>query len=122
MKRKFRRLGRALAYLRQQLSFNKGERAFFDQFAQARPRGRAPARPVIAVQAVAADLFYFGIFGELVSSLRRARAVRVDAIATQSLAVAESHSWLAFAGLRLALNPLLVGKWLRLYRSRSRRT
>lgn len=117
MKRNFRRLGRALAYLRQQLSFNKGERAFFDQFAQARPRGRAPARPVIAVQAVAADLFYFGIFGELVSSLRRARAVRVDAIATQSLAVAESHSWLAFAGLRLALNPLLVGKWLRLYRS-----
>jgi hypothetical protein len=117
MKRIIHRLARGVLYLCRQLSCSSDERAFMDRFLKTRLRRSPVAQPLVAVQAVTDDLFFLGLFGEIAEALRVFRAVRLEAIATQSLNVAESSSWFAFAGLRLALNPLLVRKWLGLYRS-----
>jgi hypothetical protein len=117
MNRTFTRLGRAMAYLRRQLSFDATQRAFFERLKKAQRLSRATPRDVIAVQCVTDDIYYLGLFGQIAASLRETGDVRVDQIATQSLNVSEVQSPFAFAALRLVLNTLLVGKWVRLYRA-----
>jgi hypothetical protein len=69
------------------------------------------------VQCVTDDMFYFGVFGQLVAALRKQRPVRVEQLVTHSLNVAECQSPAAFLAGRWALNVLLTRKWIRLYRS-----
>lgn len=77
----------------------------------------APASaPLVLVQCVE-DPYYFGLFGQIVSSLRVQRAVRVEQFVLRSANVGEADSWWRFIGLRLVLNKLLNQKWTRLYSS-----
>jgi hypothetical protein len=71
---------------------------------------------VILVQCVE-DPYYFGLFGQIVSSLRDKDAMRVEQFVLRSLNVGESRSWITFLRSRLVGNALMNYKWVRLYRS-----
>lgn len=63
------------------------------------------------------DAYYFGIFGQLASSLRAKHGMRVEQYVLRSLNAGESRSMRAFLFFRLCINPLLSLKWVRLYQS-----
>ena len=73
-------------------------------------------RRVILVQC-AEDLFYLGLFGLIVSSLREQQSVRVEQYVLRSLREGESRSLFALVASRCVINPLLNFKWVRLYKS-----
>lgn len=80
---------------------------------------RIPHRPssldVVLVQCVE-DLYYFGLFGQIISSLRERRSVRVEQFVLKSLRVGESKSIIKFFAYRFASRPL-GKKWVGLYNS-----
>lgn len=74
------------------------------------------AAPLVLVQCVE-DPYYFGLFGQIVSSLRVDGPVRAEQFVLRSANVGEADSWGKFIGLRLVLNKILNQKWTRLYSS-----
>lgn len=70
---------------------------------------------VVLVQCVE-DLYYFGLFGQIISSLRGRRPIRVEQFVLKSLRVGESSSPIKFFGYRF-INGLLGSKWTGLYNS-----
>ena len=100
--------------LRKHLVLDPQQNSLFQYFRSThRP---SPARSVVLVQCVE-DLFYFGLFGQIVSSLREKQSIRVEQFVLRSLNVGESKSFFTFINKRLVKNPLLSHKWIRLYRS-----
>ena len=101
--------------LRERLSFDPRERSLYEYFRgpQRRP---APDRSVVLVQCVE-DLYYFALFGQIVSSLRERQPIRVEQFVLHSLNLGEAKSFLTFAKSRLIANALHNRKWVRLYRS-----
>ncbi len=75
-----------------------------------------PTIAVVVVQCVE-DPFYFGLFGQIVSSMRERQSVRVDQFVLRSLNVGEFDSVWKFTKLRLISNRLLNRKWIGLYKS-----
>jgi len=73
-------------------------------------------KEVVLVQCVE-DLYYFGLFGQIVSSLREKNAIRVEQYVLRSLRVGEAKSLFTFIVSRLFINPLHSFKWIRLYGS-----
>ena len=71
---------------------------------------------VMVVQCVE-DPFYFGLFGQIASSLREHQPVRVDQFVLRSLNVGEFDSVWKFIKLRLISNHLTNCKWVGLYKS-----
>jgi hypothetical protein len=80
------------------------------------PRAAGLSKEVVLVQCVE-DLYCFGLFGQIVSSLRETQSVRVDQYVLRSLRVGESDSLLTFTISRLCINLLHSFKWVRLYQS-----
>lgn len=75
-----------------------------------------PSVDVVLVQCVE-DLYYFGVFGRIISSLREQRPIRAEQFVLRSLRVGESKSLLGFISFRLFINRLAGGKWVSLYNS-----
>jgi len=71
---------------------------------------------VVLVQCVE-DAYYFGLFGQIASSLREKGSVRIEQFVLRSLSVGEFRSWRTFLLSRLLVNPLFNAKWVRLYYS-----
>jgi len=101
--------------LREVLSFDPRQNSLYVNFrgAQRRP---APARPVVLVQCVE-DLYYFGLFGQIISSLRERQPVRIEQFVLRSMIPGESRSLWVFLKTRLVTSPLSGHKWVRLYSS-----
>lgn len=78
-------------------------------------RSVPPAQPVVLVQCVE-DIFYYGLFGQIITSLHERQAVHVDQYVLRSLNVGESASIWTFLKSRLVVNVLHSRKWVRLYR------
>ena len=76
----------------------------------------AASADVVLVQCVE-DLFYLGVFGRIISSLREQRSIRAEQFVLRSLRVGESRSLLGFITYRLFINRLAGSKWVRLYGS-----
>ncbi|MHB1174504.1 MAG: hypothetical protein ACYCZJ_05225 [Sulfuriferula sp.] len=79
-------------------------------------RSAVSPKEVVLVQCVE-DLYCFGLFGQIASSLREKNAVRVEQYVLRSLRVGEAKSLFAFMASRLFINPLHSFKWIRLYKS-----
>jgi hypothetical protein len=79
-------------------------------------RSASPAQPVVLVQCVE-DVFYYGLFGQIITSLRERKEVHVDQYVSRSLNVGESASIWAFLKSKLIVNVLYNHKWARLYRA-----
>lgn len=71
---------------------------------------------VVLVQTVE-DLFYLGLFGQIVTSLREQHSIRVEQFVLRSLSVGEAKSFWTFAKARCILSPIYGFKWVRLYKS-----
>jgi DNA-binding protein Fis len=71
---------------------------------------------LVLVQCVE-DLYYFGLFGQIVSSLREKNTIRVEQFVLRSLRVGESNSFFSFLASRCVINPTHNFKWIRLYHS-----
>ena len=63
------------------------------------------------------DIYFFGIFGQIASSLRKNTPIRVEQYIYRCLNVGESRSILGFIASRFLINPLNIFKWRRLYNS-----
>lgn len=74
------------------------------------------SKQVVLVQCVE-DLYCFGLFGQIVSSLREQQSVRVEQYVLRSLRVGEAKSFFTFIASRLFINPLHSFKWVCLYMS-----
>ena len=81
-----------------------------------KPRNTSSSKPIVLVQCVE-DLYYFGLFGQIISSLREKNAIRVKQFVLRSLRVGESKSFFSFLISRNLINPILNFKWIRLYHS-----
>ncbi len=79
-------------------------------------RGVGSPKEIVLVQSVE-DLYCFGMFGQIVSSLREKQPLRVEQYVLRSLRVGESKSLFSFIVSRLFINPLHSFKWVRLYKS-----
>ena len=102
--------------MRTQLTFDSQQNALFQYF-KAMPRQDSfPGRVVMLVQCVE-DPFYFGLFGQIVFSLRKQQPIRVEQFVLRSLNVGESESLWIFIKSRFVLNKLQNHKWVRLYGS-----
>jgi hypothetical protein len=76
----------------------------------------AASADVVLVQCVE-DLYYFGVFGRIICSLRERRPIRAEQFVLRSLQLGESKSLLRFVAFRLLINRLASSKWVRLYNS-----
>lgn len=74
------------------------------------------SQQVVLVQCVE-DLFYFGLFGQIVTSLSEQHPIRVEQFVLRSLNVGEAKSFWIFAKSRLIMNTLFTNKWKNLYQS-----
>lgn len=79
-------------------------------------REAVPPKSVILVQCVE-DIYYLGLFGQIVSSLREKQPARVEQYVARCLNIGEADSVFAFIKARLIINPLLCFKWGRLFSS-----
>lgn len=79
-------------------------------------RPTAASADVVLVQCVE-DLYYFGVFGRIICSLRERRPIRAEQFVFRSLQVGESKSLFRFVAFRLLINRLASSKWVRLYNS-----
>lgn len=79
-------------------------------------RKAVPTKNIVLVQCVE-DTYYFGLFGQIVSSLRDKNSVRVEQYVVRCLNVGETDSIFAFIKARILINPLLCFKWERLFAS-----
>jgi hypothetical protein len=89
--------------------------SMFEYFKSLR-RKAVPTKNVVLVQCVE-DSYYFGLFGQIVSSLREKQSVRVEQYVVRCLNVGESKSILTFFKARWIVNPLLNFVWERLFSS-----
>jgi hypothetical protein len=103
------------SFLRSRLMPDSREAEIYRYFKQKHRPTVVPA-DVVLVQCVE-DLFYFGVFGRIISSLREQRSIRAEQFVLRSLRVGESRSLLGFITFRLFINRLAGGKWVRLYKS-----
>lgn len=76
-------------------------------------------RPIILMQCVEDD-FYYGLFGQIVSTVRNITPVYVDLFLLNSLRLGESKSFTNFAR-SVFMNRLLSYKWTKLYKQFSNR-
>lgn len=77
-------------------------------------RSKKPrASDIVLVQCVE-DPFYYGLLGQIVSSLRRERQIRVEMFCYHSLFLGESVSCYSFMRIRF-INWLIGRKWSKLY-------
>ncbi|MDB5764027.1 MAG: hypothetical protein JWQ21_3022 [Herminiimonas sp.] len=74
------------------------------------------SKDVVLVQCVE-DLYYFGLFGQIISSLREQRPIRAEQFVLKSLRVGESRSVIGFLVFRLFINRSAGRKWVGLYNS-----
>lgn len=63
------------------------------------------------------DSFFFGLFGQIVVSLREQQPVRVEQFILRSLNVGESESFWIFTKIRCVISKLYRRKWVNLYSS-----
>ena len=77
------------------------------------PRQTASSEAVVLVQTVE-SLFYYGLFGQVINSLREQKHIRVEQFVLRSLNVNESKSLWILIKSRL-VNVLCSYKWIRLY-------
>ncbi|MDB4805037.1 hypothetical protein OAH16_00365 [bacterium] len=99
--------------MKAQLSFDPQERELAQYF-KAMPKHVDFPGSVVLVQCVA-DPFYFGLFGQIASSLRKQKPIRVEQFVLRSVVVGESKSFWSFIKYRLIINLLQGHKWVRLY-------
>lgn len=97
------------------LSFDLTQRALVGYFRSTHARDEASSCTVL-IQCVE-DLFYFGLFGRILASLRQEQAIRVEQFILRSLNVGESRSLLALLTARLVKNSVHTSKWRLLYGS-----
>jgi len=79
-------------------------------------QGNGTGKEVVLLQCVE-DNYYFGLFGQIVSTLRKKHLIRAELYVLRSLNVGESRTMLAYFKSRCFINPLNNFKWVRLYRS-----
>ena len=91
---------------------NAAEEILAERFAAARAR-RVPATPSAPLLTVVApaDIVYYAVLGEIVSSLRTRQALRTEQIGTQSLRPGAPQSFRHFLRARLDNNFLTRRKW-----------
>lgn len=94
-------------------SFDPQQESLFDYFRSLRRPAQKNA-PVVLIQCVE-DIFQYGLFGQIVTSLQHIRVIRVEQYVLRSLNVGESSSVLSWLIARLVKNPLHTRKWRRLY-------
>ena len=75
-----------------------------------------PPQAIMLVQCVE-DSFFFGLFGQIVVSLREQQSVRVEKFILRSLNVGESESFWTFTKTRCVISKLYSRKWINLYSS-----
>lgn len=109
-----RLLKSVLAALCKRLIPDSREAAVYRYFKRVR-RPATSGDDVVLVQCVE-DLYYFGLFGQIVSSIRARRPVRVNQFVLQSLRVGESASYFGLFAHRI-IKMLAGSKWIRLYNS-----
>jgi hypothetical protein len=90
------------------------EQKLLEAYAERQPRRVPPGAPTITVQC-AADLLYFGVFGEIVTALRRRMPLHADQYVLRSLRLGESHFPIGFLWTRLAENTWSDRRWERLH-------
>lgn len=110
----FKKILARIAYSKACLLRDEQQKSLFEYF-KAKPRRLVSSNNVVLVQCVE-DLFYFGLFGEIVGSLQKAQSIRVETFVLRSLNVGESKS-VSFYFLRRLINHLHNYKWTRLYSS-----
>jgi hypothetical protein len=103
------------SFLRNRLMPDSREAEIYRYFKQMH-RPTLPPADVVLVQCVE-DLYYLGVFGRIISSLRAQRPIRAEQFVLRSLRVGESRSLLGFITFRLFINRLAGNKWVGLYNS-----
>jgi hypothetical protein len=93
----------------------KLENDFFNYFSRLSTKQRKP-ESVVLVQCVE-DLYYYGLFGQICSSLQASHSISVEQYVVRCLNVAESSSIFSFFKARFIINPLLSYKWRHLFSS-----
>jgi hypothetical protein len=115
MKRLFNYLRKLPVSMRKLVSIDSQQTSLLQYFNIKRAQS-ARSQDVVLVQSVE-DLFYFGLFGQIVTSLREQHPIRVEQFVLRSLNVGEAKSIWVFAKSRLIINTLLSYKWKRLHQS-----
>jgi hypothetical protein len=110
------KLLRLPSVLRELLTPNPQEAALFQNF-RAQPKQDSVTESVVLLLQCVEDPFYFGLFGQIATSLRKQKLIRVEQFVLHSLNVGEMNSLMAFIKFRFILNPLRRYKWIRLYSS-----
>lgn len=86
------------------------------QYFKGLKQDKEPPQATILVQCVE-DSFFFGLFGQIVVSLREQQSVRVEQFILRSLNVGESESFWIFTKIRCVISKLYSRKWVALYSS-----
>ncbi len=89
------------------------EAALFDRFAAGR-QPRAAGEPLKVLVQGAQDVYYYGLFGEIVNGLRGQRAVHAEQIVLKHAFVGDWRSPARYLRARF-IEWLLARKWIRLY-------
>ena len=114
MRDKTSKAWRWLSTIRALLWFDPRENELFRYFKAVSKQAALPDQ-VVLVQCVE-DPFYYGLFGQIASSLQEHASVRIEAFVLRSLNVGESKSIFYFSVLRL-IGVLQSRKWMRLYKA-----
>ncbi len=114
MSQNFKKILERIAYLKSCLLRDEQQKSLFEYF-KAKPRRPVSSTNVVLVQCVE-DLFYFGLFGEIVISLQKVQPIRAETFVLRSLTVGESKS-VSLYFLRRLISCLHNYKWTRLYSS-----
>lgn len=75
-----------------------------------------PQSPLLLVQCVE-DAYYYGLFGQIICTLRQQQPIRVEQYVLRCLREGEPKSVVTFLASRLFFNPLHNHKWISLYRA-----
>ena len=112
MKQLFNYLFKLSGQLRSFVTFDYQQNVLYAYFNKI-PRQTASSEAVVLVQTVE-SLFYYGLFGQVINSLREQKHIRVEQFVLRSLNVNESKSLWILIKSRL-VNVLCSYKWTRLY-------
>lgn len=113
MNRLFKKLISLLSSLHRALTPAGCEKQLYQYF-RIKNQRVSQANVSILVQCVE-DTFYYGLFGQIVTSLRVHQAIHVEQYVLRSLNVAEFKSLWSFLKNRFVINTLISHKWVRLY-------
>jgi hypothetical protein len=108
----FKKILERIEYLKSCLLRDEQQKSLFEYF-KAKPRRSVSSNNVVLVQCVE-DLFYFGLFGEIVTSLREQKPLRVEQFMLRSLSAGESSS-LSLLIKRRLIDYQHYYKWVRSY-------